>query len=666
MTCKVSFFKSIRETMKHHIASTFATALVFFIQFLAFFLNVQNISVQKILDVDSQAEYIKSDILYITRPSYIYYFAVALVAIILAYDYFRYLHSKKQMDFYESLPLTRKTAFCQKTASSFFVFLIPYILCVLGEALVLYGYEFRETVFYANLFWNAICMILSFAITWITGVLAMIMTGHPVVACFGFGVFCGYAPVILRYLFPVYADMYFDTYVSNEAILYNLIYISPIGAAIQLIDRYNDIWLFSEHTKSFFILILLAVLVFGLAYYLFIKRPSEAAGRAMAFEKFNPVIRIALVIPLSLYLGIYLGTVTNTANIIWMILGYLLGSVLLHGIIESIFEFDIRALWSRKLQMVLCFMITLGIAVTFWTDAFGYDRYIPQQDKVESIHLNISDSYYYRNSESDGLHDEQMTSAYQLIQTVIENEYTDDVEDSNGVTSMRITYHLKNGNKVYRRYFINTSQYADYLDAIYTTEDYKNDICELYTLDYSKVISVEWYDSVTTYPLILTENQQDTLFETFLSEFTPFSYTEMHESNSLGGFKVFYTSEEGYQDVLYCYIFPQFKQTIVLLEDYLSNTVTASDYGAIDTPLLERYAITSIDIYTYEDEPIYISDPAEIAELKESIYFADEFYNKYKDYDPDRYYDGTAEVLTYTGRSYISIVVPRTALDSYM
>lgn len=667
MTCKVSFFNSICETIKHHIASTFASVLVFFIQFLVFFLNVQNISASQAFTDDIGAVYIRNDIIYLTQPHYGYYFAIALVAVILAFDYFRYLHSKKQMDFYEALPITRKETFLQKTVVSFTVFLVPYILCIVLEALILYGYSFRDPLFYMNLLYNALCMILAFAITWITGVLAMVMTGHPVIAFFGFGIFCGYAPIILRFIFPLYADAYFDTYINNNSFLYDLTYLSPIGASLNLIGRNRNSWLLSEHTKDFLILILLLVFVFGLTFYLFTKRPSEAAGRAMAFEKFNSVIRIALVIPLALYLGIYLGNVTDVATEIWMIIGYILGVILLHGIIQSIFEFDIRALWSHKLQMVLCFVATLGIAFSFWTDAFGYDKYLPQQDKLEAIKLNINDPYHHRYNNIDGLHDSQMALAYELLQSVIDENYSYNkdmpYEDE---TSMRVTYYLNNNKEINRRYYFSTSKYSELIDKIYVTEDYKNDICELYSLDFSKVVNVEWNDAVTSYPLILTEAQQDTLFETFLTEFTPFSYTEMKETSALGSFQVSFDSENGYQDAFNCYVFPQFEQTIALLEEYLANTTIAKDYGSLTTPILDRYKINSLDIYNYEGDPFYARDPELIATLKESLIFADDFYMKHQGYNSDLYYDGNAEVTTYSGRSYISILIPKEALAPYL
>ena len=193
MTCKVSFFNSIRETLKHHIASTFASVLAFFIQFLIFFLAIQNeVSYIEGAKFPNIAGF-NQDIIDFLEPNYTYYIPVVIVAIILAFDYFRYLHSKKQMDFYESLPVKRKDWFALKTACSFLVFLVPYLICTITECIVLYAYDLRVPAFYTSLLWNVICMILIFAVTWITAVLAMVMTGHSVIATFGMAVFCAYA-----------------------------------------------------------------------------------------------------------------------------------------------------------------------------------------------------------------------------------------------------------------------------------------------------------------------------------------------------------------------------------------------------------------------------------------------------------------------------------------
>ena len=658
MTCKVSFFNSIRENLKHHIASTFVSILAFFIQFLVFFLQLQNIISYE--HVDNYKEEITS----ILEPNYGHYAFVVFVAVILAFDYFRYLHSKKQMDFYECLPVTRRDWFVQKTVAALFVFLVPFVISSVMQSVLLLAYGLTDFIYIRSILYTILCMTLIFLVTWITAVLAMIMTGHPVVATLGFAVFCGYAPIILRYIFPLLADRYFETYVSNNVSLYFLTYISPVGLAVNLLDNVYREWIFKENIKDLIILLVIILSLFVLSYKLFVKRPAESAGRAMAFEKANPIIRILLVIPLSLYLGIYLGSVTNVAETVWMIVGFVLGVILLHGIIESIFQFDIRGLWSHKIQMVSCLAVTIAVACVFWFELTGYDEYIPKFEKIDKMYVQLNDNYFYRYSDFDGLFDEQRELAYQLVADVIE---ADSTYNSKDYKILNITYHMKNGTTVARRYRIDTKKHMDLIDKIYATEDYKNDICELYSFDRSLVYELEWYDGVASYTLTASQEDLNRLFDAYLSELTPMKYSEVSSVSSCGHFQVNYHNENGYTNSFSCEVFPQNQETIAVLDEILLQTSLTSNYGSIMSTILERYKINYLEVYTYEEDNIVqIYDQNIISELSEHIIIADEYFQKYANYDSDTYYDGTIEVSTYRGRNHIGILIPRNIFDNYI
>lgn len=668
MTCKVSFFNSIRENLKHHIASTFASAVVFFIQFLVFFLRIQNIANDYTYNEYATPEYIHKDLLELTCPSYAFWAPVAFISVVLAFDYFRYLHSKKQMDFYECLPIKRSEWFVQKTLSSLIVFLVPYLTCTLLECVVLLSYGYNDTAYFLNILFNIICMVLLFAITWVTAVLAMVMTGHPVIAAFGFAIFCGYAPCILRYIFPSYAEEFFETFiygmpyysVGNYVVSSNnLIYLSPIGLATQIIGDYYNGWIFAEHTKDLFILVILTLALFLITYKLFIKRPSEAAGRAMAFEKVNPIIRIALVIPLSLYLGLYLSTATDVGAKVWMVIGFLLGVTLLHGIIESIYQFDIRGLWSHKLQMLICFIATFGIAFTFWIDLFGYDTYIPEYEDIDAIVINANDSYFYNHNVSDGVTGEAKELAYELVSNIVKNPF-----DREQTLTIRVTHVLKNGKEISRRYRVNASEHIELIDKLYVTEDFKNDICALYTLDYDKVTSVNWNDHVQSYPLLLSDEQKLNLFHTYLKELTPLSYSDISASYPVGDFEICYKMERFDQYETF-YVFDNMVETIALLESFLMENELTKDYGTIDGAIFEKYDIRSIDLYC-EDNSFYTKDPEVIAALKEYLIYEDEFYKKEGKFDDSIYFSGSAEVYTYEGTNYVSIVIEKEILAPYI
>lgn len=654
MTCKNSYFKLVKETLKHHIASVFISCVVFFIQFIVFFLDVQSYT-----NSGSELDkvYMLERLFRITAPNAAYVIPVVIVAIVLAYDFFRYMHSKKQLDFYESLPLKKRDWFILRTTCSLLVFIVPYVLCTLLECLLLIALGGHQTVFFANLFWNGICMILIFLFTWITAVLAMIMTGHPITAFCGFCVFNGYAPILLRYIYPVFADEYFRTYVRDNSRLFYLEYISPIGSAIHLTNsRFND-WTASNHTKDFVIILVLIILVSVITYALFMKRPSEAAGRAMTFEKANPIIRILLVIPVTLYIGIYLNQVASYGNILWMIFGFVIGTCLLHGIIESIFQFDIRGLWSHKLQMLCCFVATIAISCIFWFDIFHYDSYTPELDQLDRITIDFErdqSSASFR----DGIGGEYLDEALLLAENLVEQ---DSRASSTDVEGVRFTYHFNDGSIKQRYYYMNFERNQELVDKIYATKEYKNDVCEVYNGDWSNIGYLRWDDSVSTIPLYMSESQMQHLFETYIAEFTPFTYSQIRREAAIGSFELQFGEDE-YSRQYPCYVYEDFTQTIQLLNNYIQNTPDISNYGDVTESILSKYEIRQLEFYMKE-QMITVTDPKIIEQFREHLVLNEKFYEKYHNYDWNDYYDLGISLNTNSGINYTSAVIEKEIAD---
>ena len=68
------------------------------------------------------------------------------------------------------------------------------------------------------------------------------------------------------------------------------------------------------------------------------ERPSEAAGRAMAFKVSEPVIRFLLVVPISLFSGMIFRSILN--DDIWTVFGLICGLLITSCLIEIIYHFD--------------------------------------------------------------------------------------------------------------------------------------------------------------------------------------------------------------------------------------------------------------------------------------------------------------------------------------
>ena len=84
-----------------------------------------------------------------------------------------------------------------------------------------------------------------------------------------------------------------------------------------------------------------AALLFGLGMFLYRKRPSEAAGRAMAFKVSEPVIRFLLVVPITLFSGMIFRSILN--DDIWTVFGLLCGLLITSCLIEIIYHSILRA-----------------------------------------------------------------------------------------------------------------------------------------------------------------------------------------------------------------------------------------------------------------------------------------------------------------------------------
>ena len=671
MTCKISLCKSIRETLKHHLASVFAVCLLFFIKLITFFLQVQNYASDNYAS-PSDKEYLQEQLQRLTVPSYEIAILAMFIALFLAFDFFRYLHSKRQTDFFDSLPIRRRDAFLTRILSVCIIFAVPLIICFSLETVLLVVYHFFQMNYFVNILWTLVCMLLIFLATMLTAVLAMIMTGHPVIALLGFGVFSAYAPIILQYIFPAYASQYFDTYASSNELSSYLYYFSPISASIKLVheDAYRC-WAPKGHMTDFIAILILIVFVGILSYILFQQRPSESAGRAMAFTKCNPVIRILLVIPLTLYVGLYLSQVASIGSKIWMVFGFVAGTILLHGIIESIFQFDIRGLWSHKKQMLGCFLVSLVIALIFWVDLFHYDEYLPKQDELESIAINLGE--YYDISEVDGISGEALDTAYQLTKNLVTQKYTPEErsvavstlmtqEYTPEIHSAQVEYRFKNGTVKERRYYINMAANRELIDKLYASKEYKDDICELYRDDWNTVNDLRLSDGHTEVALNLTPEERNLLFETYLAEFTPFTYTQKEASTNVAHFIISKDIRKGSSSQYYCYVYPEFTQTIALLDKYIQNDKSIQYFGSVSESPMKKYDIRSIDIFS-DDYPTAISERETIKVLKEHILLYD--YDSIKTIDTEKFYEIQVEFATSTGSSYASGTIPKEIADNY-
>lgn len=335
-----------------------------------------------------------------------------------------------------------------------------------------------------------------------------------------------------------------------------------------------------------------------------------------------------------------------------MIFGFVLGTILLHGIIESIFQFDIRGLWSHKKQMICCFAACIGIACIFRFDWFKYDDYLPELDELEAIAIGVDNSYYWNSEvlERNGISGEYLDDALLLAQNIVKQDL--EADDENAIW-IRFEYRLKNGVIKKRDYHMDLEQNLEVFDKIYATKEFKADYCSLYSSDWSKVKYVAWNDTVSSITLHMETNEMEHLFETYLAEYTELTYSQESTEAALGYFIAY---DEDCNSL--CYVYPQFVQTIALLDATIENDENTARYGSISEVLFDKYEIRSLEIY-FDDTYVEISDLEQVNTIKDQFVLSEVFYKTDSGYDYNDYFDCNVELMTDDGIQYVSVMIPK-------
>ena len=114
MTSRISYSKLSKENRKRMLGMTIVTVLAFFIKAVFLVMGVNECSSH-------------DEVLRLFRPNMGMAGVVIVLAACSAAVSLYYLHSRKQTDFYESLPIKRATLFRLVVQNSLFIFLIPLV-----------------------------------------------------------------------------------------------------------------------------------------------------------------------------------------------------------------------------------------------------------------------------------------------------------------------------------------------------------------------------------------------------------------------------------------------------------------------------------------------------------------------------------------------------------
>ncbi|MDD3368711.1 MAG: DUF6449 domain-containing protein [Lachnospiraceae bacterium] len=575
----------------------------------------------------------------------------AIIAIIFgvlaAIQGFGYLYSRKKVDLYHSVPVTKKSRFGVICLNSLLCFAVTHAICEMLGAVIVAGFGHGDLGFFTHVLIAVLLNCISFLAGFAVAAVGVMLTGNLVVTVLGTAVIGTYEAIYYVLLFGE-MRLFFEHY-SGYSPLFTWLtkfWISPGLLAFRImVDLYGaalEMTCCKEMlAQAGYILWLLVLIVLYLAaaYVLYHIRPSEAAGKAMAFSKSKPWIKVFIMIPMSLAFScLFYILASNTMG--FLIFGIGAGILLSHMLIEIIYEFDVRAVFHHWIGTGIASMITVVIICAFVFDLTGYDSYVADPAEVESAALTLAgntDTLY------GSFYDEDMSwmpveetilnrmtvSDVSAICTLAENSLMleEETVDQKGMYPGTVKYHLKNGKDVYRTIYLDYNEQEELLNRIFTSEEYYTAAYQLFSEDFEENISAMSYRYSS-----MRETSQgqttdvDQLYEVYRADLANRSFQELRDEVPCGVI-TFAMKSKDQNDDLWDWSYPvyvDFTETRAFLESKGIVTVTT-----LNTEEINKIEVFGPDTYTedqeYADnystwEEWEFTDPSEITEIADYIY----------------------------------------------
>ena len=581
---------------------------------------------------------------FIGTDNFLVIIATVGAAIIIGISGFCFLHSKKKVDLYHSLPISRGKLFAVNYVNGFIMYLMTYLVNIVFTMIVIKVNGYLTTAVWEAALMSFVLNIVFFTLIYTLAIIAVLLTGNVIISILGTAVFLLYGPTLML-MKELYFGEFFQSYYTGAGLNDCLVFLSPVGKYMEYAKR----WAAGESVAgSILSTVMVTLFLIGLAILLYRRRPSEASGAAMAFFRTKPVIKIMLVVLLTLGGGIIFKSMSSTNDDAWFLFGLIFSLLLFHSVIEIIYDFDFRSAIRRKRHLLYCLAIVGILAGTFRFDLFHYDSYLPEETEIEtmSIAINgIEDNIAYRKFYTNGTMEyinanayqleymklNDFKSAYELVKLGINQNKTDvDQQDENqNQFTYQIKYTLKNKKEVFRSYAVDTDQGYSELKRLFSSQEYKKahypihtykpeDIGKISLRYYSDIIndSVFGMDGQERYSLSLDSEAKQEFLSTYKAELNAMNLDELINQMPVMTMQL----EVSKHDIYGYYIYPSFTKTLALI----------SEHGIDTSRTVDITNIKQIDIADYskgDGKAITYYERQDIEELMPYLIDSDYYYN---------------------------------------
>ncbi len=342
--------------------------------------------------------------------------------------------------------------------------------------------------------------------------------------------------------------------------------------------------------------ILIGTVFLALAYLAYKKRPSEAAGVAVAFPFMKPVAKVAVAIPVALLAGRMVYD-TSYENELLQIAGMLAGGLIFCAAAEVLFDFDIRSIFRHLPSSGVALAGILAIFCIFKWDIFGYDSYIPEQNKVESIAISADgyyDNYWDENQQYLGQGEFEKENMFLTdvspVLALAESVKGADTEQMGDARPVQILYRLTSGRMAARMIRVDYDDPGteELLNQIFRTDAFKKGVFQGITDETSDADLTRITYSNGPARAVIPVEEAGRLREAWLKDMEQFDFTLVRHNRPCG--------------ILYFH-YGDYNQRQWVVYDSFENTVSALKKLEAYYPMeLDAADIESVTVTCYHNE----------------------------------------------------------------
>lgn len=576
-------------------------------------------------------------------------------AVVMGIATFSYLQNKKQIDFYHSLPVKRSLWFWVNLSTGIFLPAVIYFAAVILSLIVGMMNGVLPGIVLLKAVSGFLLNMLYYMLTYVTVVLAMMLTGTKIAAILGSAVFFAFFPLstlLIRSYYSAFLETYYE--LTPGIIMNVFLRLSPISALAMAME---------EITVMRIVWVLAAIMVLGsVCFFLYQKRPSEAAGKTMAFTCSKGIVKVPLVMAFGAAGAMFFYSIQESLG--WSIFGNIVGILLSHCVIEVIFWGDFKKVFCHEKTMAVCLAASLALLLSFYFDWFKFDTYVPQESQIAyaSVDFNrdnwmnsyddYQDSFFYGSSILHQGKIEDSSLVLALVNEAIHQMEMEELEgedalwEKNGYTfkcRLDVCYTLKGRRKVYRSYSLYLNPVMEAANKIYTDAAYKQALYPALRLGEEAAKNIVYQgQNDNIQKLGGSEEQWKAVMKAYQEELTALSFSQRRRENPFGNLLLISTEDIvrlesrntdgenqrmhyqwGWYDGYFYPIYPSFTKTIQALESCgveISEVFTAED--------VEEITISGYGPFNREEQDEWDEMTKEMAEALDTDVFCEKTYEK--------------------------------------